>query len=882
MNKRTAGLVISISILGLSLLTAFKVIPGAELLGISLAFLSIFILPGIYINYLFFGKLTVTVEGLSRVFSSGMIFSILLVSLGFIPGLDYPVVVVMGAVATAGMAVLVFVRSGYPYPCERRDLVGILGTGDELSPRERKALLFFGSVIFVLLFVFYFGTGETGVATDAPDHLSYIGRSVETGRIFPSDSFFKSGDGGTFDPRKGMWHPVMALWAFLADTSPLFLWRMLPSFLSLFYLLAFWVFAREILKSLGLTILASVFLILLIHGDGLVWLTKAGYSKNMMLALYWLATGYLIRYIKGSGKWNLSYSVSLSLAGVLIHPVFSLLLGITIVSFLLYSMFSGRGAKWRVRLGFALPFMLVAIALPVTVRLLVSGRIFNEIHTHAQGLLAIGRTFYVVDPVEVLSYSGLSFFYIVLLSPLIFLIGRIRESGFLAGLMFLLPVLLVLNPLTSTLLISLGGYLYYRLLDAAPMACVLSVLTVGSFRVLISGRFNNTSDRVVWWNRMLARGLALILIALIALPLRTATFEAFEITGRFVGQAGTVEGETISRIETLLSGLPSNSVISSDPETSYLISAVTDHFVTVILGQHGSPADSRAMERIENTRDLFSPVVPLSESLEWLDKEGVGYIVLDTKRKSSCDFFNTVPIMATSDILLKFRSAGPVLIEDSGEGRFLLFSVDVARLRDSNSNGLVDLISTQLECCGMEEILLDEDISQDSSSHILYGKEFPDTGIKLESMWMETREVTPGDTLKGWFCWKSVNGLDFGFPLEWTVRLDTDYPKGAFFREWYDKQYRRVIERRLGMFFRMTRSTRLMGGRAFPDQWKDCSVKQEFRIPVPDKMTPGVYAFKLSMKECSYLPNRRIHDYLRNRDSLDGQEITRITIRPGS
>ena len=414
MNKRTTALVISMSILGLSLLTAFRVIPGLEIVGVALAFLSIFVLPGIYINYLFFGKLTVTVEGLSRVFSSGMIYSILLVSLGFIPGLDYPVIAVMGAVATAGMAVLVFVRCGYPYPCERRDLVGILGTGDELAPRERKALLFFGSVMFLLLFVFYFGSGETGIATDAPDHLSYIGRSIETGRLFPSDSFFKNGDGGFFDPRKGAWHPVMALWAFMADTSPLILWRMLPSFLAFFYLLAFWVFAREILRSLTLTILASVFLLLLIHGEGLVWLTKAGYSKNMMMAIYWLTTGYLIRYVKGSGKWNLGYAVILSLVGVAIHLVFSLLLGITMVSLFLYSMFPGRGTRWRGRLGLAFPIILMAIVLPLIIRLLISGRDYNEIHTHAQGLLMIGRTFSVVDPVEVLSYSGFSFFFIVI------------------------------------------------------------------------------------------------------------------------------------------------------------------------------------------------------------------------------------------------------------------------------------------------------------------------------------------------------------------------------------------------------------------------------------------------------------------------------------
>ncbi|HEY6867880.1 MAG TPA: hypothetical protein VI792_11525, partial [Candidatus Eisenbacteria bacterium] len=61
--------------------------------------------------------------------------------------------------------------------------------------------------------------------TDSPDHIGTIRRMLETGDAFPRDAFFRNAGAAGLDPRKGLWHPQVALIARLAAADPYDAWR---------------------------------------------------------------------------------------------------------------------------------------------------------------------------------------------------------------------------------------------------------------------------------------------------------------------------------------------------------------------------------------------------------------------------------------------------------------------------------------------------------------------------------------------------------------------------------------------------------------------------------------------------------------------------------
>src|SRR5258705_12861196 len=55
---------------------------------------------------------------------------------------------------------------------------------------------------------------------------------LETGDAFPINAFFKDAGAAGVDPRKGLWHPQVALIARLAGADPFDAWRSLSTFIA--------------------------------------------------------------------------------------------------------------------------------------------------------------------------------------------------------------------------------------------------------------------------------------------------------------------------------------------------------------------------------------------------------------------------------------------------------------------------------------------------------------------------------------------------------------------------------------------------------------------------------------------------------------------------
>ncbi len=861
-------LAVNLVIVILSYLTGRKIVPGPDIVGVSLAFYSLFILPGMLVDLLVHRKPDFTVIRVAGIFAFGLLFASLIVLTGLIPGISY------GSISTIGLFLLILMllidfyrRSRVDDLKESGDVIGRFKSGGGTVPGRAGRLLPIYILLFALCFTFFLGSGETGVESDSLDHISFIRRSLDGGELFPGDSFYRNGDGEGLDPRKGIWHPVTALWCFQSDTTPVYIWQVMPAFLAFFCLLFFWIFALEILRSGGLTLLALIFLLLFERGGGFEWLTKISYSRNVAAFLAWGAGAFFLRYLREKGRWNLVLLFCISIVGAAIHIVFILLIGVTAVSLLCYAYIADR-RRYQGRFWAGVAVLVAALAVPAAFRLIPAMGDFNAIHTHRQGMMVLGGIFGILDPAQFILEFGPGIFYAIAVAPFIFYLSPDREKGILAGLLFLVPVVAVLNPLTAALLEKNLGYLHYRILYAAPAAPLLALAMAGLFRLLLIGRSPRSAGKSSFAGAAARRLTAAAAIAIfIMLPLRFAARDSMAAVSRIVRQDDAERAGMEDFFESLFEGIPRHAVIISDPGTSYMISAFSDKFVAVTLDQHGSPADPQAIERLKETRNLFSPAVPLSSSLGWLKKEGVEYIVLNTGPDRSTDFFGTVDFDDLEGVIKKLRSCSTFVEEIREVDGYILFRLEWS-IPEREIDVRCSLPVTRQLVCGAGD-------PEESIPGLDTG-----CGIFLERFHLDRKILAPGDTLAGYFCWSAEPGFEFGLPAEWTVRMDTGFPRGSFYREWYGKQYRRSIERRNGEFYRYTVSGRVRSGDAYPDQWEDGSiVRQNFRIVLPEYLAEGRYDITVTVRRRAFLPNRRVADYFRNKDSFSAAPLGSVELR---
>jgi hypothetical protein len=427
--------------------------------------------------------------------------------------------------------------------------------------------------------------------------------------------------------------------------------------------------------------------------------------------------------------------------------------------------------------------------------------------------------------------------------------------------------------------------------------------------VRVNGRSErriSTLDRMTGGTAgLLRRIIALAALAVFVLfPLRFGVSSFAGSVQRVLAGPAGVGGEYGELLTMLDQEIPPHSVIVSDPRTSYFVSAYTDHYIVVTLDQHCSPADKAAIERMRAVRDLFSPAVPLANAMNWLRDEGAGFILVNTRLFESPDFFGTVAPDALALTTAKFRSCPGVLREVPAPDGFLVFEVlepdsgavggtacterfarplpcrkgldVVERLLPGESRELPEMV-TQAPVRAEEPAV--DDREGIGRLHGMPRDTAFDTGVDLAGMHLTQSVYAAGDTITGWLCWRVARDVPYGLPLEWTIRLDTDYPRGALFRPWYSKLYRRGIERRNHTRYRLTRTYRLKSGFTHPDQWDvGRTVRQDFSLVVPREMASGGYRVKIAVRRAAYLPNRTMRDYFTNDDSLDGVVAADITI----
>lgn len=855
MIRRTTFLSVNISIVLLSILTGLRIMPGPDGAGIALAFYSLIVLPGILLSDMLFGGAKADFEGITKVFLTGLSATCLAVCIGFIPGISYRFI----AVAYASTIIIALVYRGIATDKGEDekgiDLVGSFSRREDYSVREKKAMLVVFFLLFVICAVLMAENGEIGIETDAPDHISFIRRSLSGGGLLPGDSFHIEGDGSSFDPRKGLWHPVVSLWAWQADAEAHVLWKMMPAFLSFFAIVVFWFFAGELSGSIPVKVLSILFLFIFFRGDGFAWLTKLSYSRNVSQIVFWGTAGFLIRYLGMQRGRDLGMAVVTAAAGTAIHLSYAPVLGVFLLGMMIYVSIARWGREWMGRFWKAAPLVSAAVALPLAVRLIHFPERPNMIHTGIQGMMETGAGLRMMDPAEIISVMGFPFLFAALVIPVFPVITSGYRRSRLVWLLFAVPSLLVLNPLTATPLDMMAGYMHYRLLYAAPVMVYLAMVVFGAGRGALTGGWRPGKDDRGWKRRAAVRAagiLVFLIFAAVFLRPSAASLPVRLSSALRLGAAGEeVSGELLS---DFLSDIPAGSVIASDPVTSYNISAFTDHYVTVILDQHCSPADTSAVARVKRSRDIYSPAVSDSIVLERLLDSGAEYLLVEAGPLPMEDFFGVNSQEPGIRSMLRFGSYG-FLREIRSRGTMRLYAVDTSSTTFSER-----VPEPGSSCCGEMDIQVGEEII-------------------LGDFTMDAAVYSAGDSALITVCWADNEPLEFGLPLYWTVRFDTDFRKGPFYRAWYGKQYRRKVERKRGELYRYTVSGRLSGNGRQPDMWIPGEMmRQEIRLRIPPGMADGDYDVRISVNRRAYIQNRHLKDYFINEDSFAGHHAGTVTI----
>src|SRR5262249_13070707 len=68
--------------------------------------------------------------------------------------------------------------------------------------------------------------------SDTPDRVAAVRRMLASGDAFPKDAFFRGAGPAGVDPRKGLWHPGVALVCALSRVDPLVAWHTLSAWLA--------------------------------------------------------------------------------------------------------------------------------------------------------------------------------------------------------------------------------------------------------------------------------------------------------------------------------------------------------------------------------------------------------------------------------------------------------------------------------------------------------------------------------------------------------------------------------------------------------------------------------------------------------------------------
>jgi hypothetical protein len=731
---------------------------------------------------------------------------------------------------------------------------------DVLRGRARYVVL--ALVALTVLHGLRMGT-PIGYYTDSPDHVGTIRRMMGSGDMFPRDAFFADAGAHGADPRKGLWHPIVALVFLAAHADPFDGWVAMAPWMTPALLLN--MAALGFLAGGGAAAALSALVLFLTLGGGLVehYYREAVFATRLGDSLALAAGTALAADLVRPSARRRAATVLLGLGAVFAHVYYALqfLLVFGSMGLLLALRREDRGrlARWLATsalMGLAcLPYLLYRAGQSYAPR--------NVIHTAPQGLLYLNDQLRVVSVGVMWDWLGLLW----LALPFV-LIGAARHSAGRPAWHYLVaagtaPLVVMFTPPLVEALQPRVGYLLMRMVWMVPQGALVAVALVA-----LAGRARAAGAGVGRWGAV--AGMAAL--AALAVP---ATVDAVQVLlrpRRFLEEEHAHSAlPWRDALEWMDRGLPGGTVVLADPVTSYSVPMLTRHYVVTLVDQHSSPNDPRALERILDSRDALDPYGTWARTLELLEEYQVGAIVLNERfaRYVGLDYWAPYTgFLARARRRFDRHPEWFPVLYDTGD--FVVYGVrrplpDALPEEGPEPPWLVRELPAGLSW-----------VADSSRSRARL------VGLRFESPMGPEPTVTRGDTLHASAYWVAEQPNPAG---SYTVHVRFDH---AEFRVpawlgWAAKPYRKLVEARDGRRYRF-RYDHLPGeGQFNVDRWPPGRVvRDSFIVAVPADVAPGTYDMEMRLNAPpGHYPNYRLSDYFSDDDYYSGLRVARVRVVAG-
>jgi hypothetical protein len=691
--------------------------------------------------------------------------------------------------------------------------------------------------------------------TDSPDHIGTIRRMLTGGDAFPTDAFFRDAGPMGADPRKALWHPIVALLCRLAHVDPWPAWRWLPALLAPLFVLNAAVFGW--LLGGGLPAAVAAWALLLTYGGSLSsgFLREAGLSTKVADQLALATAAAVVFDLEARSARSRGAAIGLALGAVAAH-VFAALQFATVFGALgLGLLIRDRGAGPALRRLVATTAWLGAACLPWLLwRAHGAYAPNNVIHTYPQGLLWMSPRTYAVNPGCYWEWLGFGTF----LFPLCWWAWA-KDAARPAVLYLLMSSLavfsLTLVPPFPMLLHPRLGYLLMRFVWMLPLSAALAY----AVSALVARFATGTTA-----GRLAAAGGFVVLAALLRHPLA----DAAQLLRHPSGMAEHDRVADIARWREPLAWmdahLPQGSVVLSDPATSYAIPMATRHWVATLLDQHSSPNDSLALTRILEARDALDPGSGWTRTREIVLRRGITAIALN-------DRFAEVP-------RLDYWSPGH---EWFAAARARLDACPSAFRRVYDTGDFV--------VYGIDRAVLDTLRGEGRPRPGVTSPAAPETGAvavgraglpSLAGFHLSRRDVLAGDTLTAVCVWSAPGRLPAGSYLV-AIRFDRALPADFHAPAWLAKPVRKWYEAAHRERYRFRADHLPAGGAYGLDLWRVGErITDAATVEVPRDAAPGDYQVQVRVLVQPHYPNYRLADFFFDRDYYSGRAVD--TLRVGA
>jgi len=689
--------------------------------------------------------------------------------------------------------------------------------------------------------------------TDAPDHLGTVRRMMAEGDAFPNDAFFRDAGAAGADPRKGLWHPIVALIALLAHAQPLVAWGTLAALLAGLFVLNAAALGALVSGTAGAVVAAWG--LLLTYGGSMTaqYLGEAVFATKLADQLALACAAALLLDLETPAVSTRGAALALGLAAVFVHVFAALQFAIVFGALLVGLLVRDRGASPVVRRALG-----TALAIGITCSPYLAWRAHgayaprNPIHLEPQGLLVLGGRLRIVSIGVLWDWLGRAW----VLVPLSWwawarnaarpaVLYLLTTTLAVATIQFCPPVVALLEPRL--------GYLLMRMIWLVPLSAVLAFAIPALVRALRErrgpGRFGAAAG-----------------LAALALVLSPELGDAV-IALRHPGFADQRDARvSVMRWADALAWmdahLPQGSVVLSDPATSYSIPMGTRDWVETLVDQHSSPDDSLALDRILDARDALDPCAPYARLGQVVRRWGVTAIALNDRfvEIPHLDYWAPNPTwFVAARARLDAAPAAFKRVYDTGD--FAVWRINLAALDTLEGGGRPR-----------------PDVRPYDPGRDGPGRAGNPGMPSVIAVRLSENSARPGDTVGVAIDWRAPAPLPAGSYLV-TVRFDRTGSVTPGVPAWCAKPARKIVEKLRHERYRFRADHLPVDGDYGVDLWRSDEVVHDTTgVEVPPDVASGDYVVQVAMLRQPHYPNLRLSDYFFDHDYYSGVPVGTLHI----